>query len=116
MEMYNLVNAERAKQGLPALTYHYDFQSGADIRAREILTKLSHTRPDGTKWWTAGGIGDKCQAGAENIAKGSYSASEMMNAFMNSESHRVNILSTQYTHIVIGYYEGAWVQIFVKPR
>lgn len=114
--MFNLVNAERKKHGLPAYTYYSEAQDGADIRAQEILQKLSHTRPDGTKWWTVDDIDDKCQSGAENIAKGCYSVQDMLDAFMNSESHRVNILSTQYTHMVVGYYDGAWVQIFIKPR
>lgn len=116
MQMFELVNAEREKLGLPAYIYYTEAQDAADTRAREILEVFSHTRPDGTKWWTVDDIEGKCQAGAENIAKGAYPAEDIVYAFMNSESHRVNILSTQYTHMVVGYYEGAWVQIFVKPR
>lgn len=115
-EMMDLVNAERAKYGLPALKYYTAGQSGANTRAKELMQYFSHTRPDGSKWWTISSF-DKsvCQAGAENIARGYGNPADVVAAFMGSESHRNNILSAQYTHIVVGYYEGAWVQIFVKP-
>ncbi len=115
-EMFDLINAERKKNGLPAYTYYTSGQSGANTRAKEIMTLFSHNRPDGSKWWTAPGFEKAvCQAGAENIARGYGSPEDVMAAFMNSADHKKNILSTQYTHIVIAYYEGAWVQIFVKP-
>ncbi|MBR5272117.1 MAG: hypothetical protein IKU25_01805 [Clostridia bacterium] len=114
-KMLNLINAERKKNGLDPLIYYTAGQTGANTRAKEIMTLFSHNRPDGTKWWTAPGF-DKsvCQAGAENIARGYGSPEDVMTAFMNSADHKKNILSTQYTHVVIAYYEGAWVQIFVK--
>lgn len=116
-EMFALVNAERAKQGLPAFSYYSAGQSGANVRAKELLEYFSHNRPNGTKWWTAPGFDSNvCQAGAENIAIGYGSPKDVMAAFMASADHKKNILSTTYTHIVIAYYDGAWVQIFVKPR
>ncbi|MBR5773503.1 MAG: hypothetical protein IKY44_01500 [Clostridia bacterium] len=115
-QMFELINAERTKRGLTPFTYYTSAQNGANVRAQELMVYFSHNRPDGTKWWTAAGF-DKsvCQAGAENIARGYGSPEDVMAAFMASSSHTANILSTKYTHVVIGYYEGAWVQIFTKP-
>ena len=102
---------------MPAYKYYTAGQNGADTRAKELLTNFSHTRPNGTKWWTAGDIDDMCQSGAENIIKVTgYTAADIVAAQMNSEGHRANIISTQYTHAVIGYYNGALVQIFIKPK
>ena len=39
--------------GLSALTYDYDLEAVAMLRATEISTRFSHTRPDGSKWSTA---------------------------------------------------------------
>lgn len=115
-EVFELVNAERAKYSLPALKYYTNGQSGANTRAKELMIYFSHNRPDGTKWWTVSSFDRSvCQAGAENIARGHGSPEDVVAAFMASADHRKNILSTAYTHIVVGYYEGAWVQIFVKP-
>lgn len=115
-QMMDLVNAERAKYGLPAYQYYTAAQSGANTRAKELMEYFSHNRPDGSKWWTVASF-DKsvCQAGAENIARGYGSPEDVIAAVMGSPDHRKNILSTQYTHIVVGYYEDAWVQIFTKP-
>ena len=48
-----LVNEERAKAGLPALTLHAGATRAAQQRAGEIETSFSHTRPDGSNFTTA---------------------------------------------------------------
>ena len=51
----------------------------------------------------------------ENIAKGQNSPEEVVNAWMNSQGHRENILSSDFTHIGIGYVEqgNIWTQQFI---
>ena len=44
-EVLRLVNSERSARGLSPLTTFSTLQSGAEIRAREIVTLFSHTRP-----------------------------------------------------------------------
>ena len=114
-EAFDLINAERAKKGLPAYSYYTAGQNAANTRAKELMTYFSHTRPDGSKWYTVVGLGDSCKMGAENIARGCASPEDIVAAFMGASDNRANILSTKYTHVVIGYYEDAWVQIFLKP-
>lgn len=112
-EVARLVNIERAKVGSSPLSLSTELNGYADIRAREIYVSFSHTRPDGTPFSTVGRV-----YGGENIACGLASmnyAENVVDAWMSSEGHRNNILSTNYRSIGVGYYfyEGAyWVQLF----
>ena len=116
MEIVRLVNNERANNGLPALSNLIDLNELADIRAKEIVQKFSHTRPDGSSCFTV--LKDvKYMAAGENIAYGQTSAAEVMNAWMNSKGHRANILSSKFNCIGIGHCKvngiDYWVQIFI---
>lgn len=95
-----LVNNERAANGLAPLSWNNTLANVADIRATEIVVKWSHTRPDGSKWWTAG-------AGTsmgENLAYGQASAEEVVAAWMNSPTHRDNILCADYSKLGVSCY------------
>ena len=105
------VNQERAKQGLPALRVDPKLAAAAQIRAREIVEKFSHTRPDGTKWSTVSSV-----AYGENIAKGQKTADKVMAAWMTSSGHRANILRASYGSIGVACLQSGgvyyWVQLF----
>ena len=120
-EVLRLVNSERSARGLSPLTTFSTLQSGAEIRAREIVTLFSHTRPNGESCFTVldeVGIGNY-QSPGENIAAGQNSPAAVMNSWMNSEGHRNNILSASYKHVGVGMkhepnstYGKHWVQLF----
>ena len=109
----NQVNQERAKQGLSALRIDPKLTAAAQIRAREIVQKFSHTRPDGTKWSTV-----SAAAYGENIAKGQRTADKVMAAWMSSSGHRENILRANYGSIGVACLQSGgvyyWVQLFGK--
>lgn len=118
--VFDLVNQNRTGQKLPALEYRSDLQKAADVRAKEIVTKFSHTRPNGSSCFTAvmeNGV-TTYRALGENIAAGQKDAAAVMKAWMNSPGHRANILSSQYTGIAVGVYEQNgmkyWVQFFIR--
>ncbi len=118
MQVFEIVNAERAKHGLSPLTYDSVLAKAANIRAMETKTYFSHTRPNGTSCFTAlDEVGYSYRSAGENIAYGQSSAQEVMTAWMNSEGHRANILGN-YTHIGIGVYESGgiiyWSQFFAS--
>ena len=48
-----LVNAERGAVGLPALSEDQTLDAVSCVRAVEMDAEFSHTRPDGTQWYTA---------------------------------------------------------------
>lgn len=110
-----LVNMERAKAGLPALTLDAAASQAAQVRAAEIRTSFSHTRPNGKNCFTAlAEAGVNYRAAGENIASGQRTPEEVVTAWMNSEGHRKNILSSNFTGIGVGYLEGNyWTQFFI---
>ena len=111
-EAFNLQNAERAKAGLPAMAWNDTLYEACKVRAKEIVTNWSHTRPNGGSYsdlieglpWTSSG---------ENIAKGTTSPSNVVASWMASLGHRANILETN-THAAVAYYGGYWVTIFAE--
>lgn len=125
LEVLRLVNIEREKAGVEPLTYAYDLQLLADIRADELLSLFDHTRPDGRDCfsvWRDYESGDYWMSG-ENIGYGHRSPQEIVDGWMHSEGHRENLLRPWFTHMVIGCaqdeyldasYNGgyAWAQPF----
>lgn len=119
--VFDLVNEERAKAGLEAYKLDTKLCEAADKRAKEIVEKYDHIRPDGREWDTVldeYGFNSKAYFRGENIVAMRESASSAMNAWMNSQGHKDNILSASYTTIGIGVYEynGSkyWVQLFLS--
>lgn len=117
-QVVELVNAERAKAGLGALTLDKSIEAAALVRAREIEISFSHTRPDGRSFSTVlNDNGISFSGAGENIAWGQKSPEEVVNAWMNSPSHRANILNSRFTKIGVGYYQNQsgrnfWTQLF----
>ena len=119
-QVVDLVNAERAKEGLSPLTIDTNVQAAAMVRAKECEQLFSHTRPDGSSFVTALKEQNVSYKGAgENIAWGQRSPEEVMNAWMNSSGHRANIMNSSFTTIGVGYYQNAngtgyWCQLFTR--
>lgn len=117
-QVVELVNQERTKAGLNAVTLDQNIASAALVRAKEIETSFSHTRPNGSKFSTAlTEQGVTFKGAGENIAWGQKSPEEVMQAWMNSEGHRANILNKNFTKIGVGFYQNAagrnfWTQLF----
>lgn len=119
-QVVDLVNAERAKEGLSPLTIDTKVQAAAQVRAVECEQSFSHTRPNGSSFATALKEQNVSYMSAgENIAWGQRSPEAVMNAWMNSEGHRANIMNANYTTIGVGYYQNAngtnyWCQLFTR--
>ncbi len=87
-----------------------------DVRAKEIVSKFSHTRPDGRNCFTA--ITTKFASAGENIAKGYASPKNVMKGWMNSQGHKENIMNGEFTHIGVGCHRDNgtfyWAQLFIE--
>lgn len=117
-EVVRLVNVERAKNGLSALTVNAKATQAAQVRAAEQAKSFSHTRPNGTSCFTAlKEAGVSYRSAGENIAYGQRTPEAVVNAWMNSAGHRANILGSQFTEIGVGYtvINGTpyWSQFFI---
>jgi len=110
--VFDLVNQQRTAAGLPGLTWNDTLAESAGIRATEIVVNWSHTRPDGSEWWTAGAQTEM----GENLAYGQASAEQAMTEWMNSPGHAENILRSSFTTLGVSCYicNGTyyWVQHF----
>ena len=116
-QVVELVNAERAKYGLSALTVDAKVQQAALVRAKESAQSFSHTRPNGSSFSTAlTEAGVSYRRAGENIAYGQRTPQQVMNAWMNSSGHRANILNKDFTTIGVGYTvingTAYWAQLF----
>lgn len=123
VEILNLVNQERKKAGVPALTLSEKLTSIANTKAKDMADKnyFSHDSPTyGSPFDMLKHFGVSYSYAGENIAAGQRSAAEVMNSWMNSSGHKANILNKNYTQLGVGYYEGGqygteWVQLFIRP-
>ena len=116
-QVFELVNSERRAAGLKELVFDEKLCAAASVRAGEIASYFSHTRPDGRSCFTVfAENGISYRRAGENIASGQTSAGAVMNGWMNSSGHRANILNASFERIGIacekigGRYQ--WVQLF----
>ena len=117
MEVLRLVNKERARVGAAPLRFARDLEASAYVRAVELPTKFSHTHPNGTKCFTA--MPTRGHILGENLAGGQTSPKQVVQAWMDSKTHRDNILNPKYKELgVVYYYQSKskykhyWVQHF----
>ena len=117
-QVIDLTNAQRSKNGLPALKADTQLNSVAQKKSLDMQQKnyFSHTSPTyGSPFDMMRDFGVTYKSAGENIAQGQRTPQEVVNAWMNSEGHRKNILSSNFTHIGVGY-EGTgkhWTQMFI---
>lgn len=115
-EVVRLVNVERTKAGLSPLSTDSAITAAAQVRAEEQKQSFSHTRPNGKHFSTALTENDVNYSGAgENIAMGQKTPQQVMEAWMNSDGHRANILNKNFTKIGVGYMGSGssyWAQLF----
>ncbi len=115
-----IVNQERAKEGLAPLSMNQGAVAAAKVRAREIVTVFSHTRPSGDSCFTAlNEAGVRYTMSGENIAQGYRTPEKVMAGWMSSPGHAANILNGRFTEIGIACYVVGgnyyWVQMFLTP-
>ena len=116
-EVIRLTNSARSQNGYAALVEDSALSEAAAVRAREIARSFSHTRPSGGSFSSAlSESGVSYLRAGENIASGQKSASEVVNAWMNSPGHRANILNSSYSRIGSASVNVGgtlyWVQLF----
>lgn len=115
-ELIRLVNETRAAYGVAPLSANTALCQAAQIRAVEIISVFDHIRPDGSECFTVlDSTGLSYRSCGENIALGQRTPQAVLDAWMQSDGHRANILNDAFDSIGIGYEPNAhaWVQLFL---
>ncbi|KAG7393309.1 8-oxoguanine glycosylase ogg1 [Phytophthora boehmeriae] len=121
--MLDRVNDERAAQGLAALCLNSKLQEAAQSHSDDQAVNdfMSHTgSDDSTMSQRVDNAGYDWNGVAENVAAGQVDVAEVMDAWMNSEGHRHNILGdytmlgAAYAYNGDGRYKHYWTQDFGK--
>jgi len=121
-EVLEIINEERASQGIQPVSMNEELINAAMQRAAEIAFHYdsTHARPDGSECFSVLPSKFSNCAMGENIAAWQEDAEEVMNEWMNSDGHRENILNGSFNTVGIGcFYQKelgirTWVQIFTS--
>ena len=117
-QVVDLTNKERAKHGLAPLSVDTQLAKSARTKSLDMaeLDYFDHTSPTyGTPFDMMDQFGVTYDTAGENIARGQFTPEEVVQAWMNSEGHRENILNANYTHIGVGFVKEdiVWTQQFI---
>lgn len=123
-QIFDLVNKDRVANGLKPLVLDTSLVSAAQAKANDEATQgyFSHTSPQGVKGWDF--IATSYVRAGENLGLNFYNASDLETAWMNSPTHKANILDSSFTHTGIAVDEGMYqgqkanfiVQLFTLPQ
>ncbi len=119
-ETLNLINEQRRAGGLSELIVDEEVQNVARTKAQDMVNGgyFSHTSPTyGSPFDMLKKFGITYKTAGENIA-GNSSNSGAVNAWMNSDGHRANILNNSYKYTGLAVvsspkYGKIYVQMFI---
>jgi uncharacterized protein YkwD/uncharacterized protein (UPF0335 family) len=107
-DIISLTNEYRKEKGLDVLVKNDKLMESAKMKAQDMrdLEYFAHVSPDGVEPWNIiQKTGYNYSIIAENIAEGYFSATSVVEDWMNSEGHRNNILSTEFEDIGVAILE-----------
>ncbi|MBI3366242.1 CAP domain-containing protein, partial [Candidatus Roizmanbacteria bacterium] len=125
-KLYQLTNQQREKNGLSDLSYNKKLSSAAQKKAQDMFNRnyWAHYGPDGVTPWDFILKSDyQYEFAGENLAKNFLFSQGVVDAWMNSVTHRENILRKDYSEIGFAVVNGVLngeqttlvVQMFGKP-
>lgn len=109
--LYSLHNSSRAANGIGGLSVNSQLVTSATNKAQAMLSSdcWDHYCPSGTSPWSfILNTGYEYIYAGENLGEGFTNSNTLMNAWMNSPSHRVNVLNGNFTEIGIGFAHGSF--------
>lgn len=101
-DLHNLANQEREKAGLVSLNLNANLSEAAKAKAEHMMANnyWDHYAPDGTTPWSfIVASGYEYKVAGENLAKGFSYSSDVVNGWMNSPTHKANVLHGSYTDV-----------------
>jgi len=98
----NFANQTRKAAGLQALTENAKLTKAAELKAKNMVQNqyFAHTSPTGiTPWYWFSQAGYNYKYAGENLAIGFFESEEVYNAWLNSPSHKANIVNPNYKEV-----------------
>lgn len=125
--LVDMTNEARAESNLQTLKINPILVKAAEEKAKDMVENsyFAHTSPEGiTPWFWFEDVGYKFAYAGENLAVGFNESAQVHSGWINSPTHKANILSSNFTEIGIavadGYHKGKpatfVVQMFGKPK
>lgn len=108
-ELLTNTNSARSQNNKSALNLNPQLSDAARRKAAHMFENnyWAHFAPDGTTPWSfIKAAGYSYAYAGENLAKGFTTSQDVVNAWMNSPSHKENILSDKYQDIGFAVVEG----------
>lgn len=108
-EVISSTNSYRSGAGLGTLSYNNSLAQAAVAKAQNMFSEgyWAHTSPSGKEPWDfIRSAGYTYRIAGENLARDFDSTSPMMNAWMNSPTHRANIMNPRYQEIGVAVVDG----------
>lgn len=127
-EIISLTNSERAKVGSGVVTENSLLNQAAQLKAQNMFQDnyWAHTNPSDSEkdpWYWFEQVGYTYYMAGENLAMNFDTSAGVINGWMNSASHRENMLNGNYTEIGVAVVNGVLlgeettlvVQLFGRP-
>lgn len=122
----DLSNQNRQNQHLALLTVNPLLNKAAELKAKDMAEKsyFAHTSPEGrAPWYWFNLVGYKYEYAGENLAVDFTDSQDVTSAWMNSPTHRANIIKNVYTEMGTGVASGMFegrptvfvAQVYGKP-
>lgn len=122
----DLTNEERGQQSLQSLRHNSVLDAAAKLKAEHMAEYeyFAHFSPDNVSpWHWYGQVGYQYVHAGENLAIHFSDSDEVVQAWMESPTHRANIMNGQFAEIGIGTARGSYqgypttyvVQLFGTP-
>jgi hypothetical protein len=108
-KIFQETNLERQKNNLPILHYNSTLSKSATAKGNDMFTSdyWAHNSPSGkTPWDFFKSVNYDYQIAGENLARDFYDNENVIKAWMNSPTHRANIVNNKYKEIGIGVVDG----------
>ncbi len=123
----DLTNQNRQNAHLATLTVNPELNRVAELKAQDMAEKgyFAHVSPEGkTPWYWFNLVGYKYEYAGENLAVDFTDSTDVAIAWMNSPTHKANIVKNAYTEIGTGVATGTYqgnptifvAQVFARPK
>ena len=124
--LISLTNQARTKAGLPKLNQNAKLSQAATLKSQDIISKdyFAHNSPEGlNSWYWFREVNYSYRVAGENLAIDFNDSESLFTAWMNSPTHKANIMDPKFAEIGIaavpGEFQGhqsiAVTQMFGKP-